>query len=954
MTTFLYDVAKLFFDTYGTGISRMAFVFPNRRAGVFFQRELALMSERPLFSPTILTINELFTRQSDLQVADKVSLLFLLYRIYQRVNPSAESFDEFVFWGDMLLNDFDDVDKWLADPRQLFMNIKDLKEIDDTFDYLNEEQLAAIRQFWSSFSPDSGGQKVTEFLALWKVLLPIYESLREELFEQGLAYEGMIFREVAERAKRKESLDFPYEKIVFVGFNAISATEKALMSNLRDSGQGDFYWDFDSVYLEEKENKATMFVDYARQFPSVHKLPRYPSTNPRFTLIDIASRIGQSKELSGILQKWLPDGTKKNTQEAMKTAVILPDEQMLLPTLYSIPENIESINVTMGYSLSTSPIAGLFEQIIALQSNWSMNEGEPSFYYRFVRPILLHRYIRAIEPEADQYEQEIRKHNRIFIPESYFAKSATLSKLFRALRSGDDISTYLLELLDQFVEKRQEEGEASNISAIEREFIYHYYIALVRFRDLLKEDRTPMNMDTYFKLLRKLIGGVSVSFQGEPLSGLQVMGVLETRALDFDRMVFLSMNEGVFPLRKAANSFVPPSLRKAFGLPTTEHQDGIYAYHFYRMLHRASEVVMIYDSRSEGLQTGEVSRFVYQLEYLYGKTIHRECVKYNIAIDPEERIDIEKNKAVCAKLDSFRVGGQKALSASAINTYIECPLRFYFSYVEGLNTEDDVSEMIEANTFGDLFHYMMEKIYNRLKQESELITANRITEIIGNKKMLNDCLLEAFAKKVYKTERIPRELTGQNFLVGEIIKKYVIEMLRTDLKLCPFKYIASEMPVKGAIKLENGDQIALKGFIDRVDQKDDTLRLLDYKSGKEKSLNFAEIGDLFDADNKQRSGYVLQVFLYSMLYMQQSRAALIEPGVIFIRSLFGNYDYRVKQTIGKQDRRAVTDFSEWCTEFSVHLEKLVTEIFDTKVPFVQTKDERKCEYCPFTTLCRKR
>ncbi|MGL5789125.1 MAG: PD-(D/E)XK nuclease family protein [Bacteroidales bacterium] len=764
----------------------------------------------------------------------------------------------------------------------------------------------------------------------------------------------MIFREVAERARRKESLDFPYEKIVFVGFNAISATEKALMGYLRNCGQGDFYWDFDSTYLKEKENKATMFMDYARQFPSAHALPKHAGTNPRFTLIDIASRIGQSKELSGILQKWLPEGTKKNTREAMKTAVILPDEQMLLPTLYSIPENIESINVTMGYSLSTSPIAGLFEQIIALQSNWSMNEGEPSFYYRFVRPILLHRYIRAIEPDADQYEQEIRKHNRIFIPESYFAKSATLSTLFRALRSGDDISTYLLELLDQFVEKRQEEGEASNISAIEREFIYHYYIALVRFRDLLKEDRTPMNMDTYFKLLRKLIGGVSVSFQGEPLSGLQVMGVLETRALDFDRMVFLSMNEGVFPLRKAANSFVPPSLRKAFGLPTTEHQDGIYAYHFYRMLHRASEVVMIYDSRSEGLQTGEVSRFVYQLEYLYGKTIHRECVKYNIAIDPEEVIEMPKNEAVLQKLQAFKAGGEKALSASAINTYIECPLRFYFSYVEGLNTEDDVSEMIEANTFGDLFHYMMEKIYNRLKQESELITANRITEVIKNKKMLNDGLLEAFAKKVYKTDRLPRVLTGQNFLVGEIIKKYVVEMLRTDLKMAPFKYIASEMPVKGSVKMDNGELVALKGFIDRVDQKEDTLRLLDYKSGKEKSLNFAEVADLFDPENKQRSGYVLQVFLYSMLYMQQHHTALIEPGVIFIRSLFGNYDYRVKQTIGKQERRAVEDFAEWCTEFTVHLQRLTTEIFNAEVPFVQTKDERKCEYCPFTTLCRKR
>lgn len=954
MTTFLHDVAKIFWDKYGSDISRFAFVFPNRRAGVFFQRELAQMTDKPLFSPSIFTINELFLRQSDLQVADKVSMLFVLYRIYREISNPDETFDEFVFWGDMLLNDFDDVDKWLAHPHQLFMNIRDLKEIDDTFDYLSEEQIDAIRQFWSSFSPDSQGQKVTEFLALWKVMFPIYEELRAQLKEEGLAYEGMIFREVAERAKRKEELDFPFEQVVFVGFNAISATEKALMTYLRDKKQGDFYWDFDSEYMQERENKASMFMHYEQMFPSKLKIEKQPGTNPRFELVDIASRIGQAKELSSVLTEWLPDGTKKNTQEALQTAVILPDEEMLLPVLYSIPENIESINVTMGYSLSTSPIAGLFEQIIALQSNWSMNDGEPSFYYRFVRPILLHRYVRAIDPEADKIDQDIRAHNLIFVPESRFKGTKLLSKLFKALRTGDDISTYLIILLDEFVQSRQEEGDASDISAIEREFIYHYYIALVRFRDLLQEEDTMMSMDTYFRLLRKLIGGVNVSFQGEPLSGLQVMGVLETRALDFDRMVILSMNEGVFPLRKAANSFIPASLRKAFGLPTTEHQDGIYAYHFYRMLHRAREVVMIYDSRTDGLQTGEVSRFIYQLEYLYGKTIHRRSVKYNIAIERQENIEIEKTDAVMQKLNRFLAGGTHALSASAFNSYLDCPLRFYYSYVEGLNKEDDISEHIEANTFGDLFHFMMEQIYNELKARNEVITVDVLTAYSKNQARLTELLTEAFAEKVFKNKKYKKALEGQNYLVGEIIRKYVIAMLKNDMKLTPFKYIASEMPVKGIVKIDEKRSVSLKGFIDRVDQVGKFTRLIDYKSGKEKAMSFGEMSDLFDSQKQNRPQYVLQVFLYSMLYQEQYKDAFVQPGVSFIRSLFKDHETRVRYGSGRGEKIFVDEVSEWLNPFRDELKILLQQIYDQSVSFKQTEDLRRCDYCAFTSLCRRK
>lgn len=960
MSSFLQDVAVAHWDAYGRDVERIAFVFPNLRAGLFFQRELARSAGESLFSPTILTINNLFLQQSTLQVADKVSTLFRLYRLYIELGESNETFDEFVFWGDMLINDFDDVDKWMADPVQLFRNIQDLKEIEDLFEFLNEEQLAALRQFWSSFKLNSEGQKVREFLSIWKLLLPIYQALRDSLESDGLAYEGMVMRQVAERAERRESLNFPYEKIVFVGFNAISTSEKALMTYLRDKGQGDFYWDFDSDYLKERENKGSMFFHYVKQFPAQLTLKRAPDAQPTYELIEVPSRIGQAKQLSEILAQLFPNGTQKNDNEAIRTAVILPDEQMLLPVLYSIPENIQSINVTMGYSLSTSPIAGLFEQIIDLQSNWSMQEGTPAFYHRFVKPVLLHRYVQAVEPQSCEIEQKIRDFNLVYISESLFATSPFLSGLFKAIRTGDDISAYLLRLLDAFVDVNKLGEEASNISLIEREFIYHYYLALVRFGDLLQEEEITMSMETYFRLLRKLIGGVSVSFQGEPLSGLQIMGVLETRVLDFDRLIILSMNEGVFPVRQAASTFIPVTLRRAFGLPTTEHQDGIYAYHFYRMIHRARHITMLYDSRSEGMQTGEVSRFVHQLEFLYGKEIKRQSIGYQIAVSATDAVTIPKSEAVQQKMATFLQGvGTRALSPSSINSYIDCPLKFYYANVEGMREAEEISEQIEANIFGDLFHYLMETIYNELKQRNPIITANVLNELSKNSTLITKLLEEAFAVKVYKQKpnSIRRStLKGQNFLVGEIIRKYVVQMLRNDAKHAPFEYLHSEMSVKGGISLDQlGERVVnLKGSIDRVDRKDGVVRLLDYKSGNEKKLEFTEVADLFDRENGARSSYVLQVFLYAYLYQTEHRANTIEPGVSFIRGLFKKYDTKVYQKGEKRaDKFPVNDYTPYAEEFENELRRLLNELFDPEIPFVQTTDLQKCSYCPFATLCRR-
>lgn len=959
MKPFLYQVASLFYEKWGAEVSRLAFVFPNRRTGLFFQKYLSEVADIPLFSPTILTINDLFIQLSGKQSADRISMLFTLYDIYIRQSGSTETFDEFLYWGEMLLNDFDDIDKYMANARMLFSNVTDLREIENDFDFLSDEQIAAIRSFWSSFYPRGDTPNQQQFLAVWQVLYDLYEEFRATLAAEGKGYEGMIFREVVESMERGESPDLPYEQIVFVGLNALSVSEERFLAQLQKRKIADFYWDYVSDKVTDPDNKASYFVSRNRKsFPSSMKLPPEEKVKTEIEVIGIPSGIGQAKHVYTLLSDWCKEA-EMSSEEALRTAVILPDEHLLIPVLNAIPEQIRRINVTMGYPLAGTPVASLIEYILALQKNVRYIDRNPLFYFRDVLPVLNHRYILSTSPEIiSSLVKEITENNKIYISHTELGKTPLLEILFTPVTGVEAFSDYLIKVLEELnkvmsaLSDEEEEDAPQRTNDLEQEFIFHYFTTVNRMKEVMKDARIEMKIDTFFRLLKRVTDTITIPFHGEPLSGLQIMGVLETRALDFDRLIILSMNEGIFPQRKAANSFIPYNLRRGFGLPTYEHQDSVWAYHFYRLIERASHVSLLYDTRSNGLQTGEVSRFVHQLHYHYEVPMRDKLVVYNVSSSKTPPLAVPKREDIMRRLDAYRKGGSKAISASAINTYLDCPLKFYFSVVEGIREEEEVSETIESDVFGSILHKVMEELYKPF--QGKMVTVDLLKAIRKDTALLTGAIARAFASEFFKTE-VVRSLTGQNYLIGEMIRKYVEKILERDGKLTPFVYIESERKINGLISLSDHSEIRLKGFIDRVDEVRDAIRIIDYKSGSG-TTTFSSIESLFNKEEKDRAKAVMQVFMYCWMYahLTENKGKTIQPGIYYVRSLFSDpFDPSVYHRIERGKSEKVEDFSGYAQAFEEGLRGCLDEIFNPEIPFTQTPTGKACSYCPFKGICGK-
>ena len=959
MKPFLYQVASLFYEKWEAEVSRLAFVFPNRRTGLFFQKYLSEVADTPLFSPTILTINDLFIQLSGKQSADRISMLFILYDIYIRQSGSTETFDEFLYWGEMLLNDFDDIDKYMANARMLFSNVTDLREIENDFDFLSDEQIAAIRSFWSSFYPRGDTPNQQQFLAVWQVLYDLYEEFRATLAAEGKGYEGMIFREVVESMERGESPDLPYERIVFVGLNALSVSEERFLAQLQKREIADFYWDYVSDKVTDPDNKASYFVSRnLKSFPSSMKLPPEEKVKTEIEVIGIPSGIGQAKHVYTLLSDWCKEA-EMSSEEALRTAVILPDEHLLIPVLNAIPEQIRRINVTMGYPLAGTPVASLIEYILALQKNVRYIDRNPLFYFRDVLPVLNHRYILSTSPEIiSSLVKEITENNKIYISHTELEKTPLLEILFTPVTGVEAFSDYLIKVLEELnkvmsaLSDEEEEDAPQRTNDLEQEFIFHYFTTVNRMKEVMKDARIEMKIDTFFRLLKRVTDTITIPFHGEPLSGLQIMGVLETRALDFDRLIILSMNEGIFPQRKAANSFIPYNLRRGFGLPTYEHQDSVWAYHFYRLIERASHVSLLYDTRSNGLQTGEVSRFVHQLHYHYEVPMRDKLVVYNVSSSKTPPLAVPKREDIMRRLDAYRKGGSKAISASAINTYLDCPLKFYFSVVEGIREEEEVSETIESDVFGSILHKVMEELYKPF--QGKMVTVDLLKAIRKDTALLTGAIARAFASEFFKTE-VVRSLTGQNYLIGEMIRKYVEKILERDGKLTPFVYIESERKINGLISLSDHSEIRLKGFIDRVDEVLDAIRIIDYKSGSG-TTTFSSIESLFNKEEKDRAKAVMQVFMYCWMYahLTENKGKTIQPGIYYVRSLFSDpFDPSVYHRIERGKSEKVEDFSGYAQAFEEGLRGCLDEIFNPEIPFTQTPTGKACSYCPFKGICGK-
>jgi Inactivated superfamily I helicase len=715
---FLRQVAKAYVNN---GDLDSVFVFPNRRSLKFFQKylgiEYGLIYNKPLFSPKLITINDLYTNLSGLKNSDSVKQLYILYKEYialkypnnKKQGEEKEPFDDFVHWGDIIIKDFNDIDKYLVNANQLFTNIKDLKELDNDFSFLTPTQLEAVKSFWTNFL--KGGkfsEKKEFFISIWELMYSLYSNFKEKLRSIGEGYEGQIYRDVAENISKYE---FP-KTLVFIGFNAPNKCERALMSYLKKIGKGDFYWDFYGELLTQKENSASELIsEYVKEYPSKYKLEdsTVSPAEQNFEVFAAPSGVAQAFVVEKILEKLYPMAQISNNQ-SFSTAVILPDEKFLMPVLNSVPQKFESINVTMGYPIAATAFISFMSLLQNLQNDVRQRGGVESFYHKSVIELLSHEYFKKLSAEeSEKIKNEIIATNSIYISsESELLKSDSLilNLVFRIVKGSDEIADYQLNILEELDHK---------LDIWDREFIYQYYLRI----QSLKALNIPMESKTYFKLVNQLTMGITIPFKGEPLAGLQIMGTLETRCLDFENVIIISANEGKFPASNVAQSLIPYNLRIGFQLPTYELQDGIAAYHFYRSICRAKNIFMVYDTRSEDLNNGEVSRYVKQLKYHFNIPIKEQSISSQITLVQDQELCIQKDEEVMHMLISrFTGDGKYNLSASAINNYIACPLKFYFENIEKLPDEEEVVESVESNTFGTIFHSVMENIYKQYEGQN--------------------------------------------------------------------------------------------------------------------------------------------------------------------------------------------------------------------------------------------
>jgi len=972
MKGFLKQVATHLFDKHRDNISQLTLVFPNRRGGVFFTNYLNSLVTIPLISPEIITINELFSALSTLHVPDRLSLIFRLYKVYRESTKSNELFDDFYFWGEMLIRDFDQVDKYLVNAHDLFTNVTDLKEIDARFDSLQDDEKERLGNFWKTLSDKEKTPNQQEFIRLWEDLNGVYEKLRVSLLSEGLAYEGMLYRGVVEQMIKNEGSLFDGKHFVFVGFNALNKCEEELFDYLRNNGKASFYWDYDNYYLEDQTQEAGYFLrKNLIRFPHKDYIPECKSltSSPKtMKIVNIASQVGQAQVAGAELLSQFSG--ELNFDE---TAVVLCDEELLLPVIDALPENIEKVNVTMGYPLKMTPVFSLVSQLIDLQKNARNSAGVFSFYNKDVLRVLSHQLVIDFEPlKSKELIDLILKDNAIYLTEKELSGNDLFRQLFVAPQNIIDLSDYFLGILKTVFlhwEKKSDDETNRNLfspkevatdenSAIYREYLYQSWLAVNRLKDILVNDGIKVfesdnfvSKEAFFRFLLQYLSGLAIPFDGEPLEGLQIMGILETRTLDFKNLIILSMNDGIMPKISSSGSFIPYNLRRVFGLPTIEEQNAMYAYYFYRLLQRAENVTFVYDSGAGGLFTGEKSRYLYQLQLESPFEISETNMVFsveNIAVQP---ISIVKDEKVMIRLNNY-LDGQRRLSPSAIDKYLTCPLQFYFRYSAGLDEPDEISEEVDAMIFGTLFHDAMENIYKPYIDKT--IDSDIITKIIKNQELISDMIIVSFRTVYFKGMNADEKvsLTGRNWLIYEVVKKYVNKLLEVDRKRAPFEIIGLEKKVETTISINELKQtVLIGGTIDRIDRKDDRLYIFDYKTGRAE-LSYPMLISLFDKENKTRNKAAFQTLVYSyILHQNQPAITNIHPGIYALRGIFeDDFDPSLRsKEIGNQPVEFVAISDQFEDQFKVLLE----EIFNLDIPFAQTENEEHCKYCSYRQICRR-
>lgn len=945
--TFLEYVAEDIIGKYGTDLSRIAVVFPNKRAALFLNEHLARIAGQPVWSPAYITISDLFRQHTDLKPADPIKLICDIHKSFTKCTGNDETLDHFYGWGQLLLADFDDIDKNMADADSIFCNLKDIHELDD-ISYLDDEQKEMLKRFFANFSDDIESELKKRFLSLWSHFGDIYHDYNRRLTEQGIGYEGAIYRKVAS----EETLHLKYDKYLFVGFNLIQKVERVLFSRLMKEGKAKFYWDFDEYYMPTARaqqsasvpNNTASFAAYLTDFPNeldntdrdIYANMRRPK---RIRFISSPTENAQARFASN----WLLENDRYKA--GRKTAVVMCDESILLPIMHSLPPEADKVNITSGFPLAMTPIASLVMLLFDLYTLGLRKKGT-AFNPHYLKKLMAHPYARHL--------QEVHL-------KGVHSKGVHLYQVHQ--EGSAALLQHIATLVKQVGIATKQEGDALTQESVFRMFtILNRLAALADSGDLLVDNTTLR------RLVSQLVGAASIPFHGEPVVGVQIMGVLETRNIDFDNVLLLSCNEGNMPKGVNDSSFIPYSIRKAHGLTTIDNKVAIYSYYFHRLLQRAGDITIAYNNSTDNGHTGEMSRFMLQLLVESGQKIDHYSLTAKNQPSPLMPKPIEKDETALNKLEEM-----SRLSPSAINTYIRCKLAFYYQYIAHIKEPDSDPETIDNRMFGNIFHRAAYLIYKDITDHSPVIEKAHIQAYLSNRKLLASVVDRAFEEEECKTNN------GLQIINREVIIEYVTKLLKIDQQLCPFSILAMEEEAKvytqlsfttpsggalkeGALVSSTPDKhynLTIGGIIDRLDAVTDKqtgkrrIRVVDYKTGNKPSSAIKSIEEVFDPKNiaSKHSNYFLQAILYSLIVSRSKEwnAAndAVSPALLFIKQAATN-DYDPTLCI---DKHPISDVTVYEEEFLTKLKETVADMYSPDAAFTPTDDRKKCELCPYRMLC---
>ncbi|MGQ8338034.1 PD-(D/E)XK nuclease family protein [Sunxiuqinia sp. A32] len=943
MDPFLKQVARHLYRKYNQDLYKVSIIFPNRRSCVFFNAYLNELLDQPVLGPEVITINDFIKRLSGLQLSDQIALIMRLHEIYKRETGHLEELDEFYFWGEILLNDFNDIDNYLLDAADLFQNIADLKEIESRFDYLTPEQKKAIESFWGNLGKAADSVNREKFMEIWNKLPHIYQVFKEELEQDGAVYNGLIYRDVVNKLPKLAD-ELKKKSYAFIGFNALNACEKRILKSVNSISEVGFYWDYDPWFLNDQDHEASLFIrENLVQFPppADFDLVSGENQNRKIKMISVPGQVAQAQILN---QNQLLSNVSKE-HHFDDVALVLAEESLLMPVVSSAGSRFDNINITMGYPFQNTPVYSLITAFIEGQKNCRVLDGKVVFYHRPALAILNHQLI--LGADSKELVKEIHLQNKIYIGSDDLQKNQILKLLFTKYANWRSFSESLLALMQLLAVKFCNEDE--HPVSLEAEYLYQAYLSVQRLSDTLGDSGVnSMSLALYQRILIQHLQRISIPFEGEPLSGLQVMGILETRNLDFKKLVMFSVNEGKLPKTTSIHSFIPYHLRKAFGLPSYEEHDAMNAYYFYRLIHRAEEVLLVYDSSTDGLNTGEMSRYLLQLQYDSSFKAERYHLNFDFKASKPLPIKINATTKHLDKLLEYYSG--KRLSPSALNTYLDCKLKFYFQHIARIRQKDELLEDVDPRLFGNLFHLAAEKLYSDF--DNEIIDKKHLEALLLNKKKVEEYILVAFKNEYYKDKELADiKLVGNNILIAEHLKTYLEQMLKNDMGITPFRIIALEGDFEADFKLViKGEErhIRIGGIVDRIDETEDGVRIIDYKTGRNLKLDYKSIDQLFDREYKDRRKEIMQTLVYCEIFSRTNSGKQINPAIYKIDQFFDD-EFSPFITSNKTP----INYKDVSVDFTESLQNLLNEIFSDTGSYEQTDDVKKCTNCQFNIICRR-